>query len=430
MAYSLVSGPSGAAVDSTSGAFSWTAGSTLGDYPVTIRVTDPDGLFAERSFAIHVVRDATTLTLDGDRSGQYSDNARITATLKVGGTPVPGATVSIGLGAASTNVTTNASGVATATFAIPGPVASPPVTASFAGTASKAPSSANGSFMVEREDSTVVYAGDAIGLAGSTLRLSAEFTDSSVAGFTGSNPETSSSATTGDVTKARVAFAIYSAASCLSGLPVATVSAFVADTGPTGDGIGTAEATWSSASEGSFCIVPTVVGAGGTGVNAYYTAPPAPAAGLAIYVDATGKVTGGGWIPLGDGRANFGFNAKSDGSKAKGNLVFIERTMYLGKKVMLIVKSNAIDTLRASGSTFPISATLTGKASFKYISSVDGSTAFESGNATFSATVIDSGAAGGAGDAFAIRVLDKARSLLVELGSTPLGGGNVVAHLK
>ena len=97
---------------------------------------------------------------------------------------------------------------------------------------------------------------------------------------------------------------------------------------------------------------------------------------------------------------------------------------------MLIVKSNAISTLRTSGATFPITATLTGKASFKYISSVDGSTLFESGNATFSATVIDTDAKGGAGDAFAIQVLDKARSLLVDLGTTPLGGGNIVAHLR
>jgi hypothetical protein len=209
-----------------------------------------------------------------------------------------------------------------------------------------------------------------------------------------------------------------------------TLSAFVTDTGTAGDGIGTATVNWSSSSEGSFCIVASLVGASGTGTNGYSVAAPAEPAGLAVFIVVAGKVTGGGWVTIGDGRGNFGFNATSIKGPVKGNLVFIERTVYKGKKAMLIVKSNAIDTLRTSGTTFPITATLTGKASFKYISSVDGSTLFESGNATFSATVVDTDAKGGAGDAFAIRVLDKTGAVLVDLGPTALGSGNIVAHLK
>ena len=177
-------------------------------------------------------------------------------------------------------------------------------------------------------------------------------------------------------------------------------------------------------------MVASLVGASGTGINGYYTAPPATPAGLAVFIDTAGKVTGGGWVALADGRANFGFNASSTGAKVKGNLVFIQRTTYLGKKAMLIVKSNVIDALRTSGSTFPITATLTGKATLKFISAADGSTLAESGNATFTATVVDTNAKGGAGDSFAIRVLDKTGAVLVDLGTTPLGGGNVVAHIK
>ena len=189
--------------------------------------------------------------------------------------------------------------------------------------------------------------------------------------------------------------------------------------------------TWSSATEGTFCVVASLVGASGTGANDYYIAPPAEPAGLAVFIDTTGKVTGGGWVAIGDGRGNFGFNATSNAGRVKGNLVFIERTVYKGTKAMLIIKSNAIDSLRTSGSIFPITATLSGKASFRYISAIDGSTLFESGNATFTATVVDTDIkTQPTGDSFAIRALDKTGAVLVDLGTTALGSGNIVAHLK
>jgi hypothetical protein len=96
---------------------------------------------------------------------------------------------------------------------------------------------------VGREDSTIVYAGDPIGLAGATLHLSATFSDSASAGYTGLNRETGATATVGDITKARIAFAVYYAANCLAGAPITTLSAFVTDTGPAGDRIGTATVT-------------------------------------------------------------------------------------------------------------------------------------------------------------------------------------------
>ncbi|HEY6817505.1 MAG TPA: putative Ig domain-containing protein [Croceibacterium sp.] len=52
LTFSLVAGPAGAAV-SAQGRFTWTAAGT-GDRTVRVRVTDPDGAFAERSFAIAV----------------------------------------------------------------------------------------------------------------------------------------------------------------------------------------------------------------------------------------------------------------------------------------------------------------------------------------------------------------------------------------
>jgi hypothetical protein len=254
--------------------------------------------------------------------------------------------------------------------------------------------------------------------------------DSAAAGFAETGAETGSTATIGDITKARVAFAIYAGDSCLTGSPITTVFASVTDSAPTGDGIGTARTTWSTSTEGAYCVVPSLVAATGTGANTFYVAPPAQPGSFAIYKDATGKVTGGGWIRLGDGRANFGFNASSVKGPVKGNVVFIQRTTYAGKKAMLIVKSNAIDALRSSGTTFPITATLSGKATIKFISSADGSTLFESGNATFEATVVDTNRAGADGDSFGIVVRDKNGVLVTQISLTPLGGGNIVAHLK
>ncbi|MGZ8821792.1 MAG: Ig-like domain-containing protein [Aeromicrobium sp.] len=430
LGYSLVSGPAGATVNSTTGAFAWTASGTLGDYPATIGVSDSAGGDDQGSFTIHVVRDTTSLSIGNDTASQYSDRATISASLKVGSTPVVGATVAISLGTTSISATTNGSGVASGTFSIVGPAGSLPIAAAFAGTASKAPSTASGAFTVNREDSTIVYSGDNIGLAGATLHLSAAFTDSAAVGFLGPNPETRAGATIGDITRAKVAFTIYNAATCLSGSPIATLSASVIDTATVGDGIGTAALAWSSPSEGTFCIVPSLVGDDGIGLNDYYSAPEAEAAGLAVFIDTAGKVTGGGWITLGDGCANFGFNAASNGNKVKGSLVFVERTTYRGTAALLIVKSNAIDSLRVTGTTLPIHAALSGKASFKFISSADGSTLFESGNATFTAIVVDTDSKAGSEDTFGIRVIDKTGAVLVDVALTMLGGGNIVAHLK
>ena len=159
-------------------------------------------------------------------------------------------------------------------------------------------------------------------------------------------------------------------------------------------------------------------------------APPAEPAGLAVSIDTAGRVTGGGWVAMADGRGSFGFNATSTGAKVKGNLVFIERTTYQGEKAILIVKSNAIDALRTSGSTFPITAMLSGKSTYKYISAANGSTLAESGNAPSRprsstptpraepATPSPSGSSTG-------RAPCSSTS-----GPPPLVGGNIVAHLK
>src|SRR3546814_17591188 len=53
LAYTLVSGPSGATV-SADGLVQWTAAG-VGDQAFTVRVTDPGGAFSEQSFTISVL---------------------------------------------------------------------------------------------------------------------------------------------------------------------------------------------------------------------------------------------------------------------------------------------------------------------------------------------------------------------------------------
>ena len=189
-------------------------------------------------------------------------------------------------------------------------------------------------------------------MLGSAIALRAAVADSASASFAGSGLETGLTATIGDITRMRVAFDVYQAGSCLSGTPVTTLTVGVIDTAPAGDGLGSATATWSGASEGSYCVVPRLVGSSPTIANAYYVAPAALPGGLAVYRDATsGMVTGGGWTLPATGRLNFGMNAKTSNGGVKGQLVTAVRSSLNGRRTMIVIKSNALDALRVTGST-------------------------------------------------------------------------------
>ena len=143
--------------------------------------------------------------------------------------------------------------------------------------------------------------------------------------------------------------------------------------------------------------------------------------------------TGGGWVSDTTGsHGNFGFNARynSTGSP-KGQVVYIYRALYNGMLADFIIKSNALTALQFTGTTYPISSTLRGKANVQVNRTGDGYSLFSAGNYTFSATVTDSGQSGTTGKQF---------SLIVYAGNgvpyhavpsgTPLQGSNVVIHSK
>jgi hypothetical protein len=292
----------------------------------------------------------------------------------------------------------------------------------------------NGTFTVAQEDAAIQYTGETIAQIGTNLALRATVWDSAASGYAGANPESGAGTTLGDITKMWIRFDIYTAINCNSGTPAATRYAQVADTGVSGDGIGTASATFSSSAEGTFCVVARLVAGSSGGTNLYYTAPSGEAGAITFYENSGQMATGGGWIndPAG-GKGNFGFNAryKNNGSP-QGQLVYVYRGLYNGVAADYVIKSNALTALQFTGTAFPYLATLQGRCTIQINRASDGVQLYSEGNATFSATVKDTDLNPAAGnDTFALTVYDRNAVLYKSVpANTPLQGGNVVIHQR
>jgi len=176
-----------------------------------------------------------------------------------------------------------------------------------------------------------------------------------------------------------------------------------------------------------------LVGGSTGGTNLFYAAPNAEAAGLDFYVNSGQFATGGGWVndPTGS-HGNFGFNARynSNGSP-KGQMVYVYRSSYNGIVADFIIKSNALNALQFSGTTYPISSTLQGKANVQINRASDGYSLFSAGSYTFSAKVTDSGQNGTSDKQFSLTVYDTRGFPYHSVhAGTPLQGGNVVVHSR
>jgi hypothetical protein len=291
---------------------------------------------------------------------------------------------------------------------------------------------APGTMAVTQEDASIQFTGDTIAQVGTNLSLRATVWDSAASGFPGTPTGPVPDTTIGDITKIWIAFDVYPAGSCGSGTP-ATTYAQVSDTGTAGDGIGTASAAYTSSSEASYCVVSRLVASASGGANQWYQAPTAEAAGIDFYVNSGKFATGGGWVNDPNGsKGNYGFNARYNNSgKPQGQFVYVYRGTYNGVAADFIIKSNAITALAFVGSNYPITSTLQGKASIQINRASDGAQLSIDGNATFTATVLDSGQSSGIGaDSLALIVYDKNGVTYKNVAATLLGGGNVVIHLK
>jgi Galactose oxidase, central domain len=292
--------------------------------------------------------------------------------------------------------------------------------------------------VVTQENAQILYTGvDTVAQVGATLTLRATVWDSAANGYAGTNPESGAGATIGDITKMWIAFDIYSAGSCSSGSPIMTKYGQVTDTGTAGDGIGTATQPFTASSENSYCVVATLVanGSGGT-PNLFYEADPAQPVGLAFYNNTGQFVTAGGWIyDSNPSHGNFGLNARNNkNGQAQGQMVYVYRGLYNGVPANYIIKSNSLTNFgiaSGAGGTYPMAATLQGKCNLEINRASDGAVLFSEGNATFSATVIDTNQNSGSGsESYAVTVYNKDAVLYKSVAQSLLQGGNVVVHIK
>ena len=173
-----------------------------------------------------------------------------------------------------------------------------------------------------------------------------------------------------------------------------------------------------------------VAGSSG-GVNQWYVADNAESAGIAFYNNTGQFATGGGWVLDPNGKkGNFGFNARYNKKGApQGQMVYVYRGYYNGVLADFIIKSNALDALSFSGTQYPIRATLQGKCNLQINRASDGVQLWGDGNATFVATITDSGLSSGIGsDSFQLSVWNKDGVPYKMVPSTLLSGGNVVVR--
>ncbi len=278
--------------------------------------------------------------------------------------------------------------------------------------------------VVKQEDAALFYNGSAVIPAGATPTLGAQFWDSAAAGFPGLNPEPGG--TIGDITRAWVGFAVKN----IAGSPIGSVNAQVADTATLGDGIGSASiaSPWKSSTDAVWEVTSSVVrDKTGATPNLFYAAPADPSGMIVFYVDTGQFATGGGTIPEGATKANFGFVARyNKNGRPQGQVVYLFRGVYDGVDATFKIKSNALSGLAFSGKSYPISATLAGSCSITVVDGKD-NVLFGDGNWRFTATVTDTDRNPGTGsDSFAITIWNKDNQLYKKVPATLLSGGNIM----
>ncbi len=154
-------------------------------------------------------------------------------------------------------------------------------------------------------------------------------------------------------------------------------------------------------------------------------------AGISFYNNTGQFASGGGWIVDPNGKkGNFGFNARyNKRGQPQGQMVYVFRGYYNGVLADFIIKSNALDALSFSGTTYPIEVTLQGKCNLQINRASDGVQLWSDGNCTFIAKVIDTNSQSGiASNSFQLSVWDKYGIPYKIVIRTLLSGGNVIVR--
>lgn len=267
------------------------------------------------------------------------------------------------------------------------------------------------------EDMRLNYTGPTSAVPGQQIKLSAQVYPTIWPG----------DKTYGDITKMWLRFRVTDP---FTGAAVVTKYAPVVDADYVGDGVGSAETSSFAAPDGIWCLqIDLVSGPGSTRCNEWYFGLPVTAPLEFVTTDASKSMTGGGWIDDCGARGNFGINARyNKKGQVQGGMLYIWHGKYDGQECDYIIKSNSLNLLTFSGSTYPMTGTFTGKATMKIVSSFGAVELFGKGGLDFTLRGIDTNKSG-VPDSFGLIVRD-GQVTLKQVGLAPLGGGNITVHSK
>ncbi|GAA1993706.1 Ig-like domain-containing protein [Catenulispora subtropica] len=256
-------GATGSAVTDVNGNASFSySGAVTGTDVVGSFTTNPAGTITSNTVKVVWVKRTPTLTIDGaSATGDYNDPATVSGTLTDSAGPIAGASVTFTLNGAETCTGTTAANGSVSCSLTPGEAAgSYPLAASYAGSATDDPAGATGTFVVTREETTIVYTGSAHAANGRPYTLSGSLKEDGATPIAGRT----------------VTFTLGSGASAQS------------CTGTT-DASGDASCTLPSVNQPNAATVPaTAVFAG----DAYYVPASASLSGGVAFTTMTGKAFG------------------------------------------------------------------------------------------------------------------------------------------
>lgn len=317
---------------------------------------------------------------------------------------------------------------------VTGPAGDYPVTVTVSDGGTRDVGALDLTFTVKQEDGFLLYNGSTAIPIKTKPTLGVQFWDSAAPGFPGLNPEPGG--TVGDITKAWVRFDVRDATDTPVGSPM---FGQITDTGAAGDGIGSYSVTLPQTStEETVWLVTSTLVADGSGAmpNLFYDAP-VDDTGVIAFCENTGQFAlGAGKIPDGADKARFGFVARNDRkNKPKGQLVYVYDGTYNGKKAVFTIRSTGLTGVAFTGSSYPISATISGKASIRVMESPTRKSGFfwwlkkplfSATNWRFTAKVTDTAAKPSKGsDSFAISIWTAKNELYKNVPATPLSSGMI-----
>ena len=283
------------------------------------------------------------------------------------------------------------------------------------------------SVTVTREDDALRYTGDTIGVINTNLLLEGSLWDSAASSFP--DPLSPADSTLGELVPkvGTLGFTIHTLNNCGSTTVLASRSGMLTSTG---SGTAKAPATYTVGTEQTVCVVTKVPS------NQFYRETATEALPVTFYINSGQFVTGGGFVADAlsrNGRGNFGFNARfTKSGKAQGQYVYVYRGTWGATNIpaVYVVKSNALEGLSFSGTTYPMSATLMGKATVQVNRADNGTSLASEGNVLFTARVTDTNLNDGKTDSMSLTTDGSSAWTDRTIATTNLSGGNIVIHVK